>query len=112
MKLLLNGKYINIKEAISYKERLIGLIGQKNFDFGMFFKNCNSIHTFFMKEAIDVIGLNEKNEIIFLERNLKPNKLVTIHHSIKKTSILELPHNTSFGLNLGDKLFFEFENIV
>lgn len=101
-----------IIKANSFKSRLLGLIGQKNINFGMYFKDCNSIHTFFMKEQIDVIGLNEQNEIIFIEQNIKQNKIITIHRNIKKTSILELPNNTSMNLKIGDQLFFEFKDII
>ncbi len=97
---------IPIVGATSFKSRLLGLIGKKNIDYGMFFKRCNSIHTFFMQEEIDVIGLNEKNEIIFIEQNVKPNKIIKIHRNIKKTSILELPKNTSQQLHLGNQLQF------
>ncbi len=107
MKLLIGDKYIEIKEAKTFKERLKGLMGQKNISYGMLFRNCNSIHTYFMQEAIDVIGLNEGNEIIFKEENLRPNKLIMIHRSLKKTSILELPHHTSQSLNIGDKIKFD-----
>lgn len=65
-----------------------------------------------MKEAIDVIGLNENNKIIFLERKVTKNKIIKINADIKKTSILELPQNTSFPFQIGDTLFFEFENII
>ena len=103
---------IPIIKAQSFKSRLIGLIGQKNIHHGMFFLECNSIHTFFMKEAIDVIGLNEKNEIIFIEQNVVPNKIIRIQRDMKKTSILELPKNTSNHLKIGETLFFEFKNII
>ena len=106
MKLKLNNKYIDIIEAKSFKMRLYGLMGKTNIDYGMLFSECNSIHTFFMKEDIDVIGLNEFNEIIFIERNLSKNKIIKINHDIKKTSILELPNKTSNCFNLGDKITF------
>lgn len=106
LRLFINNKNIKITEVKTFCERLKGLIGKSNIDFGMLFKDCNGIHTFFMKEEIDVIGLNEKNEIIFIELNVKPNKIIKIHRNIKKTSILELPKNTCFGLKIGDKLFF------
>lgn len=114
MILKINTNNIKIVEAVSFKERLQGLMGQKNIDYGMLFRNCNSIHTFFMKEEIDVLGLNEKNEIIFLETSVCKNKIITLHRPIKKTSILELPKFTctSLHLKLGDVLFFEFEDIV
>ncbi len=103
---------IPIKKAVSFSSRLKGLIGQTKMNYGMFFPECNSIHTFFMKEAIDVIGLNEKNEIIFIKQNIKPNKIIWIHRNIKKTSILELPKNTSNHLQIGEKLFFKFKDII
>lgn len=112
MKLLLNGRYIQVKEALSFKDRLYGLMGQTSIDYGMLFPNCNGVHTFFMKENIDIIGLNEKQEIIFLERDCEKNKIIKIHRQSKKTSILELPKNASTSLELGDRLFFEFENII
>lgn len=84
----------------------MGLMGKTNIDYGMLFSKCNSVHTFFMKEEIDIIGLNELNEIIFIERNCKKNKIIQIHSSIKKTSILELPKNASLSMQLGDTLTF------
>ena len=39
-------------------------------------------------------------------RNLEKNKIIKINRSIKKTSILELPKNTSEGLKLGMKIDF------
>ena len=107
-------KSINIPiiKALSFKSRLIGLMSQKSINFGLYFERCNSVHTFFMKENIDILGLNEKKEIIFIERNVKANKIIMIHRDIKKTSILELPKYTSNNLKLGDKLFFEFKNII
>ena len=92
MKLLLNGSYLKIVEALSFNERLYGLMGKINISFGMLFPKCNSIHTFFMKEDIDVVGLNDKSEIVFLELNVSKNKIIKIHLSAKKTSILELPN--------------------
>ena len=70
MYLLINNKKIEIKEAISFKDRLYGLMGKTNIDYGMLFPNCNSIHTFFMKENIDIIGINKDNIVIYKYENL------------------------------------------
>ena len=112
LKIKLENQTIEIKIAKSFYERMMGFMGKTNIHYGILFPSCNSIHTFFMKEKIDVIGLNEKNEILFIERLCSKNKIITIHHPIKKTSILELPKNTSSSLKVGDILFFEFEDIV
>lgn len=84
----------------------MGFMGKTNINYGILFPKCNSVHTFFMKEEIDIIGLNEKNEILFIERNCSKNKIIKINSPIKKTSILELPKNTSFSLNIGNTIHF------
>lgn len=112
LKLKINNSDIEIKIAKSFYDRMMGFMGKTNITYGILFPKCNSIHTFFMKEEIDVIGLNQRNEIIFLERKVSKNKIVKINTEIKKTSILELPKNTSLSFHIGDTLFFEFEDIV
>lgn len=106
MKLSINKQIIPIETALHFSTRFKGLMGKKNIQYGMLFPACNSIHTFFMKEEIDVVGLNQNNEVIFIERNCQKNKIIQIHTPIKKTSILELPKNTSFSLKIGDVLHF------
>lgn len=112
MKINLSNKEIKIIVANDFKTRLIGLMNKTNINYGILFPKCNSIHTFFMKEEIDILGLNELNEIIYLKHNLSKNKIIKIPNKNKKTSILELPKNTSKNLKIGDKLFFEFEDVV
>lgn len=107
MKLKINNKYYTIIEAKSFKQRLIGLIGKKNITEGMFFPKCNAIHTYFMKENIDVIGLNEENQIIYIYRDVPKNRIVKVGENPKKTGILELPQNASKNLVIGSVLKFE-----
>ena len=107
MKLKINGKKMDIIVAQKMKDRFFGLMGKENIDYGMLFPKCNAIHTFFMKEKIDVIGLNEENQIIYIYRSVPKNKVVSISEDVKKTSILELPNNTSKNLMIGSILRFE-----
>lgn len=106
MKLVIDNKIIEVVVANRFLLRLLGLMGKKEINFGIYFPNCNSIHTFFMRENIDVLGLNEKNEIIFIRRNVGKNKVIKVPYWLKKTSILELPKNTSLSLKVNDKLKF------
>lgn len=92
---------MKIKIAKNFKDKLLGLIGQKNIDYGLLITNCKSIHTYFMKENIDLVLLDEYNRILMINRNIKPNKIV-IFHSKKRTNILELPNNSSLSLNVND----------
>ncbi len=107
MWLKLNGKKIMFKNATDFKTRLLGLMGQKNIDYGILFPNCNAVHTFFMKENIDILGLNEENQVIFIYRDVPKNKIVKVSEETKKTSILELPKNTSKSLYIGSIVNFE-----
>ena len=87
----INNKKIKIKECISFKDRLLGFMFKKNFDYGLLFNNCNCIHTFFMRECIDVIALDSNNNIIKYCVSLKPNR---IFRCSKASKIIELPKNT------------------
>ena len=61
---MLSFKDINIKVAKKFKDRLIGLMFKKNIKYGILFRNCRSIHTFFMFEEIDVIATDKKDNIL------------------------------------------------
>ena len=102
MELKIGRKKICIVEARTFTKRLFGLMGKENIDYGMFFPKCKSIHTFFMKESINVFGLDNDNVVIFRKLNLMPNKILDIKQ--KKTNILELPSNIGRNINIGDKL--------
>lgn len=106
MKIIINDKTYSIVIAKTFKSKLIGLMGKKNINYGMLFSKINSIHTFFMKESIDVIALDSENRILSIKRNLAPCKIYVVKNKAKKTSILELPNNASISLNIGDKLSF------
>ena len=106
MKLKIKSKIYNIIIANTFKLRLLGLMGKKNISYGMLFPKINSIHTFFMKEDIDVVVLNEENIIIDIKRNMKKNRIYIAKNKAKKTSILELPHNASIDLKIGENLTF------
>lgn len=106
MYLILNEEKIKVIKANNFLKRLIGLTFKEDFDYGMYFKYTKSVHTFFMKTNIDIIGLNNENEVIFKAMNIPKNKIITINNFIKNTSVLELPSNTSKSIKIGQKLTF------
>ncbi|MDD5681431.1 MAG: DUF192 domain-containing protein, partial [Candidatus Omnitrophica bacterium] len=55
-------------------------------------KPCNSIHTFFMRFAIDVIFVDSKNRIIRTIRNMRPFRISGIYLSALFS--IELPAGT------------------
>ena len=83
---------VKIKIAKNFKERLFGLMFKKNINNGLLFKNCRSIHTFFMLEEIDVLATDKNDKIIKTYKNIKPCRILI---APKKTNnIYELPKNT------------------
>ena len=91
MKVLIDNKKINLIYANKFKIRLFGLMGKKNIEEGIIFPHCNSIHTFFMREEIDVLLLDKDLSIKYLYPALKKNKII-FKRGIKY--IIELPQNT------------------
>lgn len=106
MYLIIDSNKILIKKANGFVKRLLGFMGKKDINYGILFKKTNSVHTFFMKENIDIIGLNKNNEIIYKAVNIPKNQIIKINSKIKNTSIIELPSNTSKKLKIGEKLTF------
>ena len=84
-------------------------MGKTNIDYGLLLPNCNSIHTYFMKENIDIIGLDENNEVIYKYENLDKNRIIKVNYPIKKTSILEMPAGSTKKVKIGSILVFNEE---
>jgi len=98
--------------ANDFKTRLTGLMGKTNIDYGILFPNCNSVHTFFMKEEIDIIGLDINHEVIFKHEAAHPNQIIRIKNPQNKTSILELPKNASKKIKIGQILLFKDKDVI
>lgn len=76
LKNLTTGKIIcsDLKIAESFIDRILGLLIKSN-PRSLLFKTRFGIHTFFLKEPIDVLILNSGYKIVELKPNLKPNRL-------------------------------------
>lgn len=98
--------------AKTFREKIKGLIGKTNINYGLLIPSCNQIHTYFMKENIDVIAIDENNQVIYKYENLPPNQIIRIKNKQKNTSVLELPQNTSRSIRIGDVLLFKSKYII
>lgn len=78
-----------IIECKTFKDKLLGFMFKTNFNYGLLFNNCCSIHTFFMKDNIDVIFLDKNNNIIRRYYNIGKNKIL-ICKGAKK--VIEIPN--------------------
>lgn len=94
---------MKIITAKTYMQKLTGLMGKKNINYGMFFPGVSSIHTFFMKESIDVIGLNDAMIVTSIYENVKPNKILILKNA---NHTLEIPKGESKHYHIGQKVKF------
>ena len=90
---------MKIIEAKTFFQKLKGLMFQKEFDYILKFKT-NGIHTFIMKTNIDVILTDKSNKILYIYKNLKPNKIIPPKRKVKYT--YEMPVNYINKVKIGD----------
>lgn len=83
-------KYKDVYIAETFFERLKGLMFvSKEKSFNLLIKNCNSIHTCFMKFNIDVYCLDKNYKIIKFYKELNPFRFIITSNKVKY--ILEIP---------------------
>ena len=92
MRLIIDNKEESIYICNSFKTRFLGLMGKNNISDIYVFPKCNSIHTFFMKEDIDVVMLDKNGKILKIYNNLQPWKIILPKKNVYYT--IELPKNT------------------
>ena len=91
MKLVYKEKEIELIDCVSFYSRLKGFMFKKNINNALLFNKCNSIHTFFMKENIDVIMCDKDNNILYFYKDLKKNKIIFPKKNVYK--VIETPSN-------------------
>ncbi len=86
-KILLFDK-VNI--AKSFFKKFTGLIFSRPLDLneGLLIESCNSIHTFWMRFAIDAVFIDRNNVIVRIIENIRPFRLSPIIRGAEK--VLEL----------------------
>lgn len=101
---MINSKIYYVDIANTFFKKFMGLMGKKNINKGLFFPKTGSIHTFFMKEPIDIIMINKDNIVVYYEKNVKKNKII-----IKKEAYhtIELPFNSLSNIKISDKLIID-----
>jgi uncharacterized membrane protein (UPF0127 family) len=67
-----------IEVAATSAQRVRGLLGRECLEDGqgLLFKNCGSLHTFFMTFPIDVIYADRKSKVLKVAAGVKPFKLI------------------------------------
>jgi hypothetical protein len=91
--------------------RAVGLLGRKELGdgWGLWIRPCTSIHTFFMRFAIDVAYVSSGGTVVKTCSRLRPFRLSMGGRGVH--SVLELPAGSleRAGLKVGDSLSYSPE---
>lgn len=99
----INDKKIPFIDYTSFFDRFIGLMFKlDHIETGLRFPKCNSIHTMFMCQKIDVIMTDDNDEILYLYPNLKSERIIFPKKNVYYT--YELPIGSIQNLKVGDFL--------
>jgi uncharacterized membrane protein (UPF0127 family) len=98
-----------IAVAATAAQRVRGLLGRECLEDGqgLLFKNCGSLHTFFMTFPIDIIYADRKGKVLKVAPGVKPFKLVAA--PMRAFYAIELPEGAieRSGTQAGDILMFD-----
>lgn len=96
----------DLKLADQYFSRLKGLLGTSNLgpEQGLWISRCNSIHTFFMRYAIDCVFLDSEFKVSSIKESVAPGRVVWPQKGAR--SVVEMAAGRSRSLNIrkGDQL--------
>jgi uncharacterized protein len=98
-----------VERAVRMRDRIRGLLGRSGLPEGnaLAIEPCSSIHTFFMKFAIDAVFVDGAGRVVHAIRDLRPWRATRVHRAAAQ--VVELPAGTleRTGTRAGDELGFE-----
>ena len=96
----------DLQIAKSTWSRAKGLLGTKSLgdQEALWIHRCNSIHTFFMKYAIDCIFVDSDLTVKALVKDVRPGRMVMPIWGAKSVIEMKAGRIDQLGLSLGDKL--------
>jgi uncharacterized membrane protein (UPF0127 family) len=98
----------HVERAVTVGARLIGLLGRDALAEGeaLVIEPCSSIHTFFMRFAIDVAFLSDDGRVLGTYQAMKPWRATRLYPSA--ALVVEMPAGTleRTGTREGDRLAF------
>lgn len=84
-----------IKIYNNFFDKLKGFMFKKDADYGIYFKNCNGIHTFFCHFPLDIYLLDKNNNVLYSYKNIGKNKIILPKKNVK--NVVEIPSNIVKG---------------
>ena len=84
---------IKIVKAKGFWLRFAGFMLKREPEYALFFQDCSSVHTFFMRFNLTLIFLDKNYEIVAVKSDVKPWRIVLpVKNAV---SILEMPSKIS-----------------
>jgi uncharacterized membrane protein (UPF0127 family) len=85
----------NVSVAKNFFQRFKGLMLTETLHPGcaLHIIPCRSVHTYFMKYSIDVVHLDSRLQVVYVEESLPPNKVGKMTGR-RTVSVVELPAGT------------------
>ncbi len=84
---------LEIKTFNTFFKRLTGIMFKhKKLDFIICFPKCNSIHTFFCFQNLDIVMTDKSYKVLYIYKNFKPWRIIWPKKGVYYT--FELPNNT------------------
>lgn len=90
---------MKVKCADSFFKKLKGLMFLKKFDYILKI-SCNGVHTFFMRVNIDIVLTDKNNKILYIYRDVKPNRIIIPKKKV--TFTYEMPQFYSDNYKIGN----------
>ncbi len=92
----------DLRVAKTFWQRLVGLQFARPLEpgSGLLLRNCRSIHTLWMRFAIDVIFLNEELEIVEVRRDVAPWRFV-VPRAKRVAHTIEVPAGSAASIQIG-----------
>lgn len=100
MKIIYKDKEIVVVKQNTFIKRFMGIMfRRKKIDYALWFDRCNSIHTFFCRQDIQVIMTDKSDKILYVNNCLGRGKIV-----IKKGcyNVYEMPPDYFSNVKVND----------
>lgn len=104
---------LDLEVTTSMLDRLKGWMGRTPIAErdALLIRPCNSVHTYFMREPIDVVFLDRSDRVLAIHAGVRPGRLRG-HWRASAALELRAGRSASLGLRRGDQLSIDSEERV
>jgi len=100
MRVIVNNQEIKLVIANNFLKKLKGFMFNQEINYCLRLKT-NNVHTFFMKKNLDIVMTDKNNNVLYVFKNVKKNKIII---KPKAYFTYEFPSGFINNLKTGEKL--------